>query len=124
MDITFALGALDAHKKLSTFEVQIETTYSKIVTTLDGTEHGKANKRSIILVSFLPMTSEEASAYYNALNSTELKVKYSDPFTKADREEIVRVVSDLNAAFALTSVDGKNRYLGSTIRLRAIKCRQ
>ena len=39
MDITLKLGTLDVHEKVSTYNVRREVSYSKVITTMDDTEH-------------------------------------------------------------------------------------
>ena len=39
MDIMLKIGTLYTHNKLSTYSVQRERTYDKVITTMDGVEH-------------------------------------------------------------------------------------
>ena len=44
MDIMLKIGTLYTHNKLSTYSVQREITYGKVITTMDGDEHASRNK--------------------------------------------------------------------------------
>ena len=99
MNVTFQIGSLDLSKRLSAYAVQMEV--------------------SIVSTSFFPMTDAEAEALYGALNSSAVTVKFSNPYTKSVETRTMRVVSNLDAAFALKSIDGNVRYKGGTIQLRA-----
>ena len=121
MDITLKLGALDVHEKVSTYNVRREVSYSKVITTMDDTEHAARWKdRYIVETSFFPMTEAEAAEYYNALKGDTVSVAFTDPYSGVDTVKTMRVTSDLDAAFALVSVDGKRRYKGGTVQLREI----
>lgn len=121
MDITLKIGALDVHSKLSTYSVQREVSYSKIIVTMDDEEHAARSKdRYIVAFSLFPMTEDEATAYCNALHASAIDVTFSDPYTKSDVTKTMRVTSNLDAAFALVSVDGKRRYKGGEIQMREI----
>lgn len=121
MDITLKLGALDVHDRLSTYSVQREVSYSKIIVTMDDEEHAARSKdRYVVSFSLFPMTEDEATAYCNALRSSTVEVTFSDPYTKTDVVKTMRVTSNLDAAFALVSVDGKRRYKGGEIQVREI----
>ena len=120
MDVTFQIGSLDLSKRLSTYAVQMEVSYARVLKTLDGVEHAvRSPDRAIVSASFSPMTDAEAEALYGALNSSAVTVKFRNPYTNTVETRTMRVVSNLNAAFALKSVDGNVRYKGGTIQLRA-----
>ena len=121
MDITLKLGALDVHEKVSTYNVRREVSYSKVITTMDDTEHATRSKdRYIVETSFFPMTEAESTEYYNALTGDTVSVTFTDPYSGADTVKTMRVTSDLDAAFALVSVDGNRRYNGGAVQLREI----
>jgi hypothetical protein len=121
MDITLKIGTLDVHERLSTYSVQREVSYSKIIVTMDDDEHAVRSKdRYVVKFSLFPMTEDEATAYCNALRLSTVEVTFSDPYTKTDVVKTMRVTSNLDAAFALVSVDGKRRYKGGEIQLREI----
>ena len=121
MDITLKLGTLDVHEKVSTYSAQREVSYGKIIVTMDDVEHAVRSKdRYVVAFSLFPMTEDEATAYCNALSASAVEVTFSDPYTKTDVVKTMRVTSNLDAAFALLSVDGKRRYKGGEIQLREI----
>lgn len=121
MDITLKLGTLDVHKKVSTYSVQRDVSYGKIIVTMDDVEHAVRSKdRYVVAFSLFPMTEDEATAYCNAMSASTVEVTFSDPYTKTDVVKTMRVTSNLDAAFALLSVDGKRRYKGGEIQLREI----
>ena len=121
MDITLKIGALDVRERLSTYSVQREVSYSKIIVTMDDEEHAARSKdRYVVAFSLFPMTEDEATAYCNALRASTIDVTFSDPYTKTDVAKVMRVTSNLDAAFALMSVDGKRRYKGGEIQMREV----
>lgn len=121
MDITLKIGTLDVHKRLSTYSVQREVSYSKIIVTMDDEEHAARSKdRYVVAFSLFPMTEDEATAYCNALHASTINVTFSDPYTKTDVTKVMRVTSNMDAAFALVSVDGKRRYKGGEIQMREV----
>ena len=121
MDITLKIGTLDVHEKVSTYSVQREVNYGKIIVTMDDVEHAARSKdRYVVKFSLFPMTEDEATAYCDALRASTVEVTFSDPYTKTDVVKPMRVTSNLDAAFALVSVDGKRRYKGGEIQLREI----
>lgn len=121
MNITLRIGALDVHEKVSTYNVRREVSYSKVITTMDDMEHAARSKdRYIVETSFFPMTEAESAEYYNALIGDTISVTFTDPYSGADIVKAMRVTSDIDAAFALVSVDGNRRYKGGAIQLREI----
>ena len=44
MNITLRIGTLDVHEKASTFNVRREVRYSKVIITMDDTEHAARSK--------------------------------------------------------------------------------
>lgn len=121
MDITLKIGTLDVHSKLSTYSVQREVSYSKIIVTMDDMEHAARSKdRYVVTFSLFPMTEDEATAYCTALSGSTVDVTFTDPYAGIDRTKPMRVTSNLDAAFALLSIDGKRRYTGGDIQLREI----
>ena len=121
MDITLKIGTLDTHNKVSTYSVQREITYDKVITTMDGVEHASRNKdRYVISFSFFPMTESEATEYCAALSESTVSVTFTDPYTGTETVKTMRTTSNLDAVFALVSVDGKRRYKGGTIQMREI----
>lgn len=121
MDITLKIGTLDVHERLSTYSVQREVSYSKIIVTMDDEEHAARSKdRYVVSFSLFPMTEDESTAYCNALRASTISATFSDPYTKTDVTKTMRVTSNLDAAFALLSVDGKRRYKGGEIQMREV----
>ena len=56
MNITLRIGTLDVHEKVSTYNVRREVSYSKVITTMDDTEHAVRSKdRYIVETSFFPI---------------------------------------------------------------------
>lgn len=121
MDVNFTVNALDLHTLLSTYNVTKEVTYAGVITTLDGKEHARGKRqRTIISFSLLPLTETQGMEIYNALLDTIFPVTFTDPYSTATQTATFRVADDLDSTFALMSVDGKRRYTGRTIRLRAV----
>lgn len=121
MDVNFTVNTLDLHTLLSTYNVTKEVTYAGIITTLDGTEHARGKRqRTIISFSLLPLTEAQGMEIYNALLATTFPVTFTDPYATATQTATFRVADDLDSTFAIMSVDGKRRYTGGTIQLRAV----
>lgn len=120
MDVTLRLESLAINAKLSSYKVQKEVTYREVITTLDDIEHPYPPvKRTLLDFSLQPMTDAESAEIYSALSAQALSVTYTDPYSGTDRTQTMRVVSSLEAVFALKSVDGNCRYKGGTIQMRA-----
>lgn len=121
MNVDFIVNNLDLHALLSTYNVKKEVTYAGVITTLDGAEHARGKRqRTVIDFSMLPLTEDQGMAVYNALRSTTFSVTYTDPYATSVNTGTFRVSSDLDSTFALMSFDGKRRYKGGTIKLRAV----
>ena len=121
IDVNFTVNELDLHTLLSTYNVTKEVTYAGVITTLDGKEHARGKRqRTIISFSLLPKTEEQGTELYNALLDPTFPVTFTDPNSTATQTGTFRVVNDLDSTFALMSVDGKRRYTGKTIQLRAV----
>lgn len=118
--LTLSIAGVDFSASVSKYKVTKEVTYKKIITTLDDVEHPYPGKlRDILSVSFLPMTEAEATKLYTALNRLSVSVIYTDPNKNgATTTKTMRVTSNIEAVFALKSVDGKRRYTGGDIELR------
>lgn len=113
------INGYDVHERLSTYTVTEEVTYRKVVTALDDTEYPyPAKKRPIITFSLWPMTEAESSKLYDALNDSSISVTFTNQHKNQEETRRFRVVSDLESAFALLSVDGLRRYKGGEIQLR------
>ena len=121
IDVNFTVNELDLRTLLSAYNVTKEVTYAGVITTLDGTEHARGKRqRTIISFSLLPLTEAQGTEIYNALLDTTFPVTFTDPYSTETQTDTFRVVDDLDSTFALTSVDGKRRYTGKTIQLRAV----
>lgn len=121
MELTLTINGLDVHKKISTYQVTYEIFYPRIITTLDNVEHAApGNRRPIITFSLLPMTEHESNELYLSMFELIFPVLYTDPYLGADVTKRFRLASDLDSVFALLSIDGKRRYKGEKIQLRAL----
>lgn len=122
MEVTLIANGLDLSKRLSTYQVTKEITYKKVVTTLDDTEHPYPGaKKDVITFSLLPMTDEEGGEVYDVLYSLIFNATYTAQYAGGlNVTKRVRVTSDLESTFLLLSVDGKRRYRGGSIQLRAL----
>lgn len=120
MDVTFKIGTLDLHDKLSTYTVTWEISYPKVITTLDNVEHPfAAPKRAIVDFSLLPVDDDLATRIYDALANQVQQVAFTDPHNSADIIRTMRLTSNLEAAFGLKSVNGKRYYRGGEMQMRA-----
>ena len=120
--MTLKLNGLDVSKRLSTYVVNLEIPWQKVITTMDDEEHPyPATKRPIVTFSFLPMTEEESKEVFDALSPLIFDATYTNMYLGEDDTRKFRVVSDLESTFLLTSIDGKRRYNGNRIQLRALK---
>lgn len=122
MDVTFTLNGRDLAPRLSTYDVRKEISYSKVVTTMDGTEHAAAKDRDVITFRLWPFSDETGAADYAVLASGSISATYTDPHTGETRTREVRLASDIDAAFGLRSIDGNRYYKGGDIVLRAVRC--
>ena len=121
MDVTLIVNGLDLSTKLSTYSVTEEVTYRNVITTLDDVEHPYPGaKKTIITFSLFPMTDDESSSLYNALGDLVFNATYTNQHKGLDETKRVRLVTNLESAFALKSVDGKRRYKGGEIQLRGL----
>lgn len=122
MEITLVVNGLDLSRKLSTYNVQKEITYKKVVTTMDNVDHpypGAA--KDIVSFSLLPMTELEGGEVYAALSPLVIDTTYTSQYEQgAAITKRVRVTSSLESQFLLMSVDGKRRYRGGEIQLKEL----
>lgn len=120
MDVTFKIGTLDLSSKLSTYKVEWEKSYQKVITTMDGVEHPfPSPDRALVTFSLLPMDDGLASSVYDALSAKQ-SVTFTDPYRAADLVRTMRIVTNLEAAFGLKSINGKRYYRGGEMQLRAL----
>ena len=121
MDVTLIVNGLDLSSKLSTYSVEEEVTYRKVITTLDDVEHPYPGaKRTTITFSLFPLTDDESAALYSALSALVFDATYTNQYKGVDETKRVRLMTNLESSFALKSIDGKRRYKGGTIQLRRI----
>lgn len=121
IDITLIINGLDLGNWLSSYNVSQEVNYTKVVTTMDGVEHSALTRpRSIITFSLMPLTDEESTKIYSALSSLVFNATFTNMHSGKDETRRVRVASNIDSTFLLLSVDGKRRYKGNSIQLRAL----
>lgn len=122
MEITLIVNGLDLSKKLSTYSVTQEVYYSKVITTMDGVEHPyPGHTRAIVSFSLLPMTDNESTDLYQKLRDLIFQVTYTNQHIGEDITQQMRITSNIDSKFLLLSVDGKRRYRGGEIQLRALR---
>lgn len=120
MDVILKIGDLDLSSHLSTYSVNWEVTYQKVITTLDNVEHPFASpKRAIVNFSLLPLDDDLASSVYDALAEQTQTVTFTDPYTASALVRTMRLTSNLEASFGLKSVNGKRYYKGGELQMRA-----
>lgn len=108
--------------KISTFNVTKEITYAKVMKTLNGKEvYRNKQERAILTFSLLPYCDATAERDYEVLHKGEFVVQYTDPDTMYLKTQVMRIVSNLDRAFLLDSVNGRRYYKGENIILRAIE---
>ena len=121
MDVTLIVNGMDLSSKLSTYSVTEEVTYRKVITTLDDVEHPYPGAtRTTITFSLFPLTDEESAELYSALSALMFEATYTNQHKGVDETKRVRLMTSLESAFALKSVDGKRRYKGGEIQLRRL----
>lgn len=123
MNVTFTIGSTSLAAYLSTYKVTKETAYQTTVTTMGGVEHcAGVMSRDIITFTLLPLANSTADDIYDLLKARLISVTYTNPFTNATSTKNMRVDSDLEHVFLLSSVDGNVYYKGGEITLRALRC--
>lgn len=123
MDVTLTINGRDFSSRLTQYSVEQEITYPDIVTTLDGTEHyGKPHKRDIIKFRLLMFDDNQAQEDYEALTASKLLVTYTNPQAQNQLkvERVMKVTSNLSAAFGIRSWNGLRYYTGGDITLRSV----
>ena len=121
--ITLTFNGFPFASKLSTYNVDYEINYRKIVTALDGTEYfANGTRRPIVTFSLFPMTGEQAKAYYDALKNMAGTCIYTDPATDETHSAQMRVVSNLSYVFGHKGIDDNLYYRGGQITLRGVEC--
>ena len=119
--VTLKVGALDLSGRLSTYSLEREITYRKVVVTMDDKEHPYPGaQKDVVTFSLLPMTDAESAEVYNALAPLIFNATYTSTYDGRDVTKQVRITSNLESEFLLLSVDGKRRYRGGEIQLREL----
>jgi hypothetical protein len=119
MTITLIINGVDFSPVLSRFRVTEEISHSQVITTLSGEEIALGQKsRDVVSFALFPLTEEDIEIYYGSLKEPSLSAKYTKDGITSNQ---MRLASDLESAFLLDSVDGKRRYKGNEIVLRAIQ---
>lgn len=123
MDVTLTINGRDFSSRLTQYSVEQEITYPDMVTTLDGTEHyGRPRKRDIINFRLLMFDDNQAQEDYDILTASTLLVTYTNPQVRNQLkvERVMKVTSNLSAAFGIRSWNGLRYYTGGDIVLRAV----
>lgn len=123
MEVTLTINGRDFSSRLTQYSVEQEITYPDIVTTLDGTEHyGKPHKRDIIHFRLMMFDDNQAQEDYDALTASTLLVTYTNPQAPKQLkvERVMKVTSNLSAAFGIRSWNDMRYYTGGDIMLRSV----
>lgn len=123
MDVTLTINGRDFSSRLTQYSVEQDITYPDIVTTLDGTEHyGKPHKRDIINFRLLMFDDNQAQEDYDILTASTLLVTYTNPQVRNQLkvERVMKVTSNLSAAFGIRSWNDLRYYTGGSIMLRSV----
>jgi hypothetical protein len=123
LDVTLTINGRDFSSRLTQYSVEQEITYPDVVTTLDGTEHyGKPHKRDIINFRLMMFDDNQAQEDYDILTASTLLVTYTNPQAPNQLKSvrIMKVTSNLLAAFGIRSWNGLRYYTGGTITLRSV----
>lgn len=119
MDQTMIIDGLDLKDRLLTYSVTQEISYGRVVTTLDKTEHTSIGKvRPEVEFTLTPGTDEENATLFRTLKKMMFDVTYTEDGVDVTKK--MRLVSNLESVFLLTSIDGKRRYKIGAIRLRGL----
>lgn len=123
MDVTLTINGRDFSSRLTKYSVDQEITYPDMITTLDGTEHyGKPHKRDIINFRLMMFDDNQAHEYYGILTAATLLVTYTNPQVRNQLkvERVMKVTSNLSAAFGIRSWNNLRYYTGESITLRSV----
>lgn len=113
------INGMDISGRLSTYAVTEEVTYTRVLNTLDGQEHPyPGHIRPSLSFSLIPGTAAEDNTLYNELKKLIVTVEYLNRDYVYTRD--FRLISNIESAFLLRSVDGKRRYRSGEILLRGI----
>ncbi len=118
--LTWIVNGLDLSKKISTYLVRKVPAVDEVLTSINGTEHSfYGETQTEIVVSFLPMTEDEATAAYNAMWNGKFTVSYTDTYEGGITvTKKFRNIGNLEATFLLKSTDGRRRYSGAPVQVR------
>lgn len=120
MDVTLIINGHNVGSYLSEYRVYYETTYKRIIETLDGVLHPyPAKMRPVIAFTVIPRTDEQNETLFAALSTGVIPVTYTNT-TGEDETRNFMLESNPESIFLLKSVDGKRRYKGAEIILRAL----
>ena len=123
MDVTLTINGRDFSSRLTQYSVEQEITYPDMVTTLDGSEHyGRPRKRDIINFRLMMFDDNQAQEDYDILTASTLIVTYTNPQAQNQLkvERVMKVTSNLSAAFGIRSWNGLRYYTGGSIMLRSV----
>ena len=118
IDVTLTFNGFDFSDYLSTYKVTHEVEVADSITAIDGTEYFATRRRPVIEFSLLPLSDAQTASIYAALSAIAANATYTDPYINNNVTATMRVTSNLESAFALSSVDGNRYYKGGTITLR------
>lgn len=119
IDVIFTVNGHDFSKSLSTYQITQEIKYSKVITTMDGTEHPIGEtRRDIILFTLLPGLENDYE-FYEAMMERPLIVEYSTKDRMVQKGEF-RLDCNLNEIYLLKNCYGDIYYNGSQIKFRAL----
>jgi len=121
MDVTLTINTRDFSGRLSKYSVKHEPIVRKVVTTMDYVEHVAIERyRTIIRFALIPISDDDAEYDYAALSEGVFSATYTDPYAGADVSQMMRLNTNLSAAYGIKSADGNHYYKGGEIELRAI----
>ena len=118
IDVTFKINGVDYSSLLSTYKVTHEVEYPTTITAIDGTEYGYARRRPTVSFSLLPLTDQQSAELYSNMLSMNVLCQYTDPYLGTVTTASMRVITSLESAFGLRSIDGNRYYKGRVITLR------
>lgn len=118
IDVVFKLNNVDYSQLLSTYSVVVETEYDEVIRTLNGEEYGSPRFRPTVVFSLIPLTDAQSAALFNILKNGSVTVTYTDTMSNETRTSTMRLASNVESVFGLSSIDGNRYYKGREITLR------
>lgn len=113
------VGRRDFTNRIGSINVIKEITYKSVITTRDGIEKPSQQRlRTMIEFTLLPASPDVIAADLAELVGLNLLVQYTDPYTNNTATKVMRLDGQMEEVYALSSVNGKNYYIGKKIRLR------